>query len=88
MAKKAESDAGRPPGVPADTTGDAALEGIGFAEAMSRLEAILRRIESEETDIDRLAEELKHAAVLLELCRTKIKRAEVEVTQILERLDG
>jgi exodeoxyribonuclease VII small subunit len=59
-----------------------------FAEAMAELEAILRRIESEDTDVDALATELRRAAQLLELCRAKIRRAEVEVTQIVQRLEG
>ena len=34
-----------------------------------------------------LGEELKRAAELLELCRGKIRRAEVEVTQIVQSLE-
>jgi exodeoxyribonuclease VII small subunit len=64
----------------------AAADGPGFAEAMRELEAILSRIETEETDIDALAAELRRAAQLLELCRAKIRKAEVEVTQIVQRL--
>jgi len=60
----------------------------GFAAAISELEAILRRIEAEETDIDTLAEELGRAAQLLELCRAKIRKAEIEVTQIVQRIEG
>jgi exodeoxyribonuclease VII small subunit len=59
-----------------------------FGEAVSELEEILRRIESEEIDIDELATELKKAAQLLELCRDKIRKAEVEVTQIVQSLDS
>lgn len=59
----------------------------GFGAAMEELEAILRRIEGEEVDIDRLAEELRRATELLEICRGKIRRAEVEVTQIVQGLD-
>lgn len=58
-----------------------------FREAMDELEAILERIEGEEVDIDRLAEELRRAAQLLEVCRGKIRRAEVEVTQIVQSLE-
>jgi exodeoxyribonuclease VII small subunit len=61
--------------------------GASFREALAELEAILQRIESEETDIDRLADELKRAAELLEICRGKIRRAEAEVTQIVQKLD-
>jgi len=59
-----------------------------FGEAVSELEEILQRIESEEIDIDELAAELKKAAHLLELCRSKIRKAEVEVTQIVQSLDS
>lgn len=58
-----------------------------FSEAMQELEAILRRVESEEVDVDRLATELERAAELLELCRGKIRRAELEVDQIMSRID-
>jgi len=60
---------------------------IAFTAAMEELETILHRIESEETDIDRLAAELARAAELLELCRGKIRRAELEVSQIVQRLE-
>lgn len=65
-------------------TGVAALS---FGAAMQELEGILRRVESEETDIDELADELKRAALLLETCRAKIRRAEVEVSQIVQTLE-
>jgi len=62
-------------------------EELSFSAAMVELERILRGVEAEETDIDRLGEELKRAAELLELCRSKIRRAEVEVTQIVQSLE-
>ena len=58
-----------------------------FTEAMESLEEILERIEGEETDIDTLAEELQRAAKLLDLCRGKIRKAEIEVTQIVQQLE-
>ncbi len=60
---------------------------LGFGEAMEQLEGILRQVESEEIDIDELAEELRQATKLLELCREKIRKAEVEVTQIVQSLE-
>ena len=59
----------------------------GFTAAMRELETILQRIEGDELDIDRLAEELKRATALLELCRGKIRRAELEVTEIVQQLE-
>ena len=73
------------PATPANTEPQA--EAPGFRQAMEELEAILERIEGDEIDIDRLAEELRRAAYLLEVCRGKIRKAEVEVTQIVQSLE-
>ena len=67
---------------PEETQGEA----LAFGEAIEELESILRRIEEEEIDIDALAQELRRATELLELCRSKIRKAEVEVTQIVQKL--
>jgi exodeoxyribonuclease VII small subunit len=64
-----------------------AAPALSFREAMDELEGILERIEREETDIDRLGEELRRAALLLDVCRGKIRKAEVEVTQIVQSLE-
>ena len=58
-----------------------------FSEAVQELEAILQHIDNDEIDIDRLAEELQRATKLLELCRHKIRKADVEVTQIAQKLE-
>ena len=60
---------------------------IRFGQAIEELEGILQRVEAEEIDIDDLADELKKAAGLLDLCRGKIRKAEAEVTQIVQALD-
>jgi len=62
-------------------------EDLRFGEAIEELESTLRRVESEEIDIDDLADELKNAAQLLEICREKIRKAELEVSQIVQALD-
>lgn len=61
-------------------------ETTSFSGALAELEAILRRIDGDAIDVDRLAEELRRAAELLETCRTKIRKAEVEVHQIVQQL--
>ena len=58
-----------------------------FSEAIEELEQILARIENDEADVDRLAQELGRAAVLLELARGKIRKADVEVSQIVQSLE-
>jgi len=62
-------------------------EAPSFRASIDELESILERIEGEEIDIDRLGEELRRATYLLELCRGKIRKAEVEVTQIVQSLE-
>lgn len=61
---------------------------LNFNEAIQELEGILQRVDSDATDIDRLANELQRATELLELCRGKIRKAEVEVNQIVQKLSG
>lgn len=58
-----------------------------FTEAMQELEGILGRIDSDTVDVDKLAMELRRATELLELCRGKIRKAEVEVAQIVQKLE-
>ena len=59
-----------------------------FSEALQELEAILQRIDNDSVDVDRLAKELRRATELLELCRGKIRKAEVEVSQVVQQLDS
>jgi exodeoxyribonuclease VII small subunit len=68
-------------------TSTATETAVTFRQAMDELEGILERIEGEEIDIDQLATELRRAAQLLDVCRGKIRKAEVEVTQIVQSLE-
>ncbi len=61
--------------------------GGSFSESLAEIEEIVGRIEAEDVDIDLLADELRRAAELLEVCRSKIRRAEVEVRNVVESLD-
>lgn len=60
---------------------------VSFSETLAELEQILGRIERDDVDLDRLAAELGRAAELLEVCRRKIRKAELEVSHIVEQLD-
>lgn len=55
-----------------------------YSEAMKRLETIVARIESNELDIDALAEQLKEAQKLIKFCREKLYKADVEIKKILD----
>lgn len=59
---------------------------IGFNEAMKGIEAILKNIEEGEPDIDRLSEDVKKAAELIKICRTKLRETEEKIDGIIEEL--
>lgn len=59
----------------------------GFTDAIRELESVLARIEDDSLDIDLLAVELERAAQLLEICRAKIRKAEVEVAEVVQKLE-
>lgn len=59
-----------------------------YAGAMAELEAILAELERDDVDIDHLAERVSRAATLIELCRSRIEAARVDVTRIVDDLDS
>jgi exodeoxyribonuclease VII small subunit len=59
---------------------------VSFNDALAELEQILGRLERDDVDLDRLAAELGRAAELLEMCRGKIRKAELEVSHIVDKL--
>ena len=61
---------------------------IGYAEAVAQLEAILTELEGDDVDVDVLSSRVKRAVELIHLCRQRITAAEMEVTRIVEGLDG
>jgi exodeoxyribonuclease VII small subunit len=63
-----------------------ATDSPGYAEALAQLEVILAELEDGDVDIDRLAERVRRAAELLEVCRGRIEDARVEVTRIVAEL--
>jgi exodeoxyribonuclease VII small subunit len=59
----------------------------GYADAMAELETILAELEGDHVDVDRLADRVARAAALIELCRTRIETARVDVTRIVASLE-
>ena len=57
---------------------------IKYSKALEKLEDIIRKIESEEIDIDELSEKVKEAAALVRVCKDKISKAEVEVKEVVD----
>lgn len=59
-----------------------------YKEALAELETILDQIESDAVDLDDLGARVERAAQLIQLCRGKIERAEMQVKRIIDSLDG
>lgn len=53
-----------------------------YEEALAKLEAIVRKMENNEFDIDELAVQLKTTRQLIQLCRDKLTKAEKEISEI------
>lgn len=54
-----------------------------YEEALSRLEAIVRKIESGEMDIDTLSDNLKEAQQLIKTCKDRLTATEKDIDKIL-----
>jgi exodeoxyribonuclease VII small subunit len=54
-------------------------EDLKYEEAMAQLEAIVRKMESNELDIDEIAAQLKTAQRLIKFCRDKLTKTESEL---------
>lgn len=59
-------------------------EEMSYEQAMARLEELVRQVESNETGIDRLAEQLKEARQLIAFCKEKLYATDEEIKKILE----
>ncbi len=57
---------------------------ITYNQAMAEIESILKRFESEDFDVDSLAEQVGRATELIKLCRRKLKKADDDVRRILD----
>jgi exodeoxyribonuclease VII small subunit len=63
------------------------LDGIGYAEALAELEAILAGLEREAVDVDHLAERVQRAATLIRLCRSRLASARLEIETVVADLE-
>lgn len=55
-----------------------------YNEAVEKLEEIIAKIEGEEIDVDELSQKVKDAVVLINMCKDKIQKAELEVKKVVE----
>ncbi len=68
-------------------TDDEAADHIGYADAMSELEAILDDLEDDALDVDVLAAKVERASDLIQICRNRIGAARVQVERVVASLD-
>ncbi|MDP2156916.1 MAG: exodeoxyribonuclease VII small subunit [Nitrospirota bacterium] len=59
---------------------------LTYSQALKELEKIVKEIESEEVDVDILAERIKRASQILTFCRDKLRTAEDEVKKVLTEM--
>ncbi len=57
---------------------------LTYAQAQERLEAIVKEIEENSRDIDRLALLLKEAKALIAFCKKKLYKVEEDVKAVLD----
>jgi exodeoxyribonuclease VII small subunit len=58
-----------------------------YTEAFGELQEIVLEIEQGEISVDELAEKVKRAAVLINICKSKLKSTEEDVSKILKELE-
>ncbi|WP_320110283.1 exodeoxyribonuclease VII small subunit [Draconibacterium orientale] len=64
-----------------------AAKKLSYSEAMAEIEEILEKIETEELDVDELAEKVKRVSVLLKTCKEKLTKTNEQVEQILKEME-
>lgn len=60
---------------------------IKYGKAVQKLDEIIQKIESEEIDVDELSLKVKEAVALIQLCKDKIEKAEMEVKDVVNGFD-
>jgi exodeoxyribonuclease VII small subunit len=59
---------------------------LGYTEALRELEEILARLEHDEPDVDRVADDVARASELIDHCRTRITSARLRVDEVVAGL--
>ncbi len=60
----------------------------GFGDALAELERIVAELETDDLDVDRLAERVSRAGELVRTCRARLDAARFAVEDVLERAEG
>jgi exodeoxyribonuclease VII small subunit len=65
----------------------AIIKKVTYQDALIEIEEILGKIESNELDIDELAEKVKRVSFLLKFCKDKLQKTNEEVEKILNEME-
>mgnify|MGYP001114656955 CR=1 FL=1 len=60
---------------------------ITYKKAITEIEAIITGIENESLDVDELAQQVKKAAQLLKICKSKLKNTEADLDEALKVME-
>lgn len=52
---------------------------LSYSEAMAEIEKIVRAINDNELDVDSLGRQVARATELIELCKAKLEKAQLEI---------
>ena len=63
------------------------VDQLSYPEALAELETILDRLEHDEPDVDRVADDVARAAELVAHCRDRITAARARVQEVVGDLD-
>ena len=58
-------------------------EEMKYEQAFAEVQAIVRRMENNELDIDQLSEQLRRAQQLIKFCKDKLTKTDEEIKKIL-----
>jgi len=61
---------------------------VKYSKSLEKLEEIINQIENEEIDVDELSEKVKEAVGLINVCKEKIEKAEVEVKKVVQTFNS
>lgn len=57
---------------------------ISYKDAMTEIEHIIEKLNDGDLDIDTVSKDVKRATELVVLCKSKLKRSELEIKKLFE----
>ncbi|MCQ2327267.1 MAG: exodeoxyribonuclease VII small subunit [Bacteroidales bacterium] len=61
---------------------------ISYQEAYDELQAIVREIEDNSVSVDILSEKIKRAMFLIDYCKQKLQKIEIDVDKLIEDIEA